>query len=67
MKVKNGGGSHDCGEVMEITVSEYFTKHRNIELTYSAFMPCLDVGKPKKPIYLPLEVCRIHFRYISDV
>ncbi|XP_019159475.1 PREDICTED: protein argonaute 16 [Ipomoea nil] len=59
MKVKNGGGSHDCGEVMEITVSDYFTKHRNIELTYSAFMPCLDVGKPKKPIYLPLELCSL--------
>nr|GMD81033.1 protein argonaute 16-like [Ipomoea batatas] len=59
MKVKSGGGSHDCGEVMEITVSDYFTKHRNIELTYSAFMPCLDVGKPKKPNYLPLELCSL--------
>lgn len=47
MKVKSGGGSHDCGEVMEITVSDYFTKHRNIELTYSAFMPCLDVESQK--------------------
>lgn len=54
--MKNGEGAYD-GETIEITVFEYFTKHRNIELTYSAFMPCLDVGKPKRPNYLPLEVC----------
>ncbi|KAK5819340.1 hypothetical protein F383_20383 [Gossypium arboreum] len=57
MKVKNGG----CGEVrtVEITVYEYFTKHCGIELTYSADMPCLDVGKPKRPNYLPLELCSL--------
>ncbi|KAL5159554.1 Protein argonaute 6 [Glycine soja] len=27
-----------------------------IELTSSAYLPCLDVGKPKWPIYLPLEL-----------
>ncbi|VFQ91173.1 unnamed protein product [Cuscuta campestris] len=59
MKKRNGGGSLDDGEVMEITVYDYFTKHLNIELTYSAFMPCVDVGKPKKPIYLPIELCSL--------
>ncbi|KAM7498359.1 hypothetical protein LguiA_022773 [Lonicera macranthoides] len=58
LKVKNGDGAYD-GETIEITVFEYFTKHRNIELTYSAFMPCLDVGKPKRPNYLPLELCSL--------
>ncbi|KAG8489214.1 hypothetical protein CXB51_017213 [Gossypium anomalum] len=56
-ELKNGG----CGEVrtVEITVYEYFTKHCGIELTYSADMPCLDVGKPKRPNYLPLELCSL--------
>ncbi|CAN4103690.1 unnamed protein product [Withania somnifera] len=56
MKVKNGG-SPENGETIEITVYEYFTKHRNIDLSSSAYMPCLDVGKPKRPNYLPLELC----------
>lgn len=59
MKVKNGDGLDNGGETIEITVYEYFTKHRNIELSNSAYMPCLDVGKPKRPNYLPLEVCRV--------
>ncbi|XP_009769203.1 protein argonaute 16 [Nicotiana sylvestris] len=57
MKVKNGDGLDNGGETIEITVYEYFTKHRNIELSNSAYMPCLDVGKPKRPNYLPLELC----------
>ncbi|KAK2979039.1 hypothetical protein RJ640_013673 [Escallonia rubra] len=61
MKVKNASGTYDDGETVEITVYEYFTKHRNVELTYSAYMPCLDVGKPKRPNYLPLEVCTYLF------
>lgn len=43
----------------ETTVFEYFLKHRGVVLTYSKYMPCLDVGKPNKPIYLPIEVCQI--------
>lgn len=59
MKVKNGGSSDNGEETIEITVYEYFTKHRNIELSSSVYMPCLDVGKPNRPNYLPLEVCRV--------
>ncbi|KAL0400198.1 UNVERIFIED_CONTAM: protein argonaute 16 [Sesamum radiatum] len=55
LKVKSGSGAKDEGETLEITVYDYFVKHRNIELKYSAYMPCLDVGKPKRPNYLPLE------------
>nr|ATG34093.1 argonaute 16 [Suaeda salsa] len=43
----------------EITVLEYFTKHCNVVLTYSKYMPCLDVGKPDRPIYLPIEICSL--------
>ncbi|KAH7852269.1 hypothetical protein Vadar_022628 [Vaccinium darrowii] len=58
LKVRNSNGGKD-GETLEITVYEYFTKHRNVELRYSAYMPCLDVGKPKRPSYLPLELCSL--------
>ena len=44
------------GENVEISVYEYFVKHCGIELTYSKDMPCLDVGKPKRPTYVPIEV-----------
>ncbi|GFS38718.1 argonaute family protein [Actinidia rufa] len=59
LKVKNSDIEHDGGQPLEITVYEYFTKHRNIELTYSAYMPCIDAGKPKRPSYLPLELCTL--------
>lgn len=39
---------------------EYFAKHHKIQLTDSADMPCLHVGR-KKVQYLPLEVCEILF------
>ncbi|KAK9924508.1 hypothetical protein M0R45_032874 [Rubus argutus] len=56
MKLKTGDGASE-GETTDITVFEYFTKHCGIELTYSAYLPCLDGGKPKRPNYLPLELC----------
>ncbi|KAH7861984.1 hypothetical protein Vadar_033370 [Vaccinium darrowii] len=58
LKVRSSDGGKD-GETLEVTVYEYFTKHRNIELKYSAYMPCLNVGKSKKPSYLPLELCSL--------
>ncbi|PIN22149.1 Translation initiation factor 2C (eIF-2C) [Handroanthus impetiginosus] len=59
LKAKIGSSSGDNSETLEITVYDYFVKHRNIELKSSAYMPCLDVGKPKRPNYLPLELCSL--------
>ncbi|XAR55319.1 hypothetical protein NMG60_11035360 [Bertholletia excelsa] len=59
LKVKNEDGVHDGGKTLEITVYEYFTKYRHIELTSSAYLPCIDVGKPKRPNYLPIELCAL--------
>lgn len=46
------------GEVqtIEVTVYDYFVNHRNIDLRYSAELPCINVGKPKRPTYFPIEV-----------
>ena len=43
-------------EPTEITVYDYYIKYRGQELRESQYYPCLDVGKPKRPTYIPLEV-----------
>jgi eukaryotic translation initiation factor 2C len=57
MKMKNGEDSAE--QTVDVTVYEYFAKHRGIDLTSSAYLPCLDVGKPNRPIFLPLELCSL--------
>ncbi|KAK1381692.1 hypothetical protein POM88_019427 [Heracleum sosnowskyi] len=32
---------------------------RNIPLRYSGDLPCINVGKPKRPTYIPLELCSL--------
>ncbi|XP_058745122.1 protein argonaute 4-like [Vicia villosa] len=50
---KKGGGEDDSEE---ITVYDYFVKRRNIALKCSANFPCINVGKPKRPTYVPIEL-----------
>ncbi|XP_074307766.1 protein argonaute 6-like [Silene latifolia] len=52
---------NDSGEELfeESTIIDYFLKQYGIALTYSKYMPCIDVGTPSKPIYLPLELCSL--------
>lgn len=64
MKVKNGDATNG-GQTEDISVYEYFTRHCGIELTESAYLPCLIVGRPKKPNYLPVEVCE--FRIFDNL
>lgn len=52
--LKKKGGGEDESE--EITVYDYFVNRRNITLQYSADLPCINVGKPKRPTYVPIEV-----------
>lgn len=58
MKVKSSNGTNEM-QTTEVTVSQYFANHHGLELKYSACLPCLDVGKPKKPNYVPLEVFKL--------
>ncbi|MED6191834.1 hypothetical protein PIB30_004495 [Stylosanthes scabra] len=43
---------------IEITVYDYFKRHKNIELRHADF-PCINVGKPRRPTYFPLELCTL--------
>lgn len=44
-------------QAMEVTVYDYFVNYRHIDLKYSADLPCINVGKPKRPTYFPIELC----------
>jgi len=55
LKQRNGNDVDGEGQI-EVTVYDYFVNHRGIELRYSGDLPCINVGKPKRPTYLPLEV-----------
>lgn len=56
LKQKSGNGMAGEEKEVELTVYEYFTYHRHIPLNYSGDFPCINVGKPKHPTFIPLEV-----------
>ncbi|KAH9607290.1 hypothetical protein KSS87_022502 [Heliosperma pusillum] len=56
LRQKNSQGEY---EGVEVTVYNYFVNHRNIDLRYSADLPCINVGKPKRPTYIPVELCSL--------
>ncbi|CAL4957156.1 unnamed protein product [Urochloa decumbens] len=55
LKQRNGNGS----DTMEVTVYDYYLKQWGIKLKDSVNFPCLNVGKPKRPTYLPIELCNL--------
>lgn len=52
LKQRDGSSSN----TVEITVYDYYVKRWGIQLKDSVNFPCLNVGKPKRPTYLPIEV-----------
>ncbi|KAL1204266.1 Protein argonaute 9 [Cardamine amara subsp. amara] len=49
---------NEKGEVEEVEISVFnYYMERNIELRYSGDLPCINVGKPKRPTYIPIEFC----------
>uniref|UniRef100_A0A0D6R7G7 Piwi domain-containing protein n=1 Tax=Araucaria cunninghamii TaxID=56994 RepID=A0A0D6R7G7_ARACU len=61
LKVKNQGNQESGSppQTVEVTVLEYFANTKNINLKYSATLPCVDVGRAKRPNYIPVELCQI--------
>ncbi|KAK3010746.1 hypothetical protein RJ639_011299 [Escallonia herrerae] len=57
--LKQRSGKDGEVEPIELTVYEYFLNHRKIALQYSADFPCINVGKAKRPVYIPLELCSL--------
>ncbi|KAF2539728.1 hypothetical protein F2Q68_00022263 [Brassica cretica] len=49
---------NEMGEV-QITVYKYFTEIRGLKLRYSGDFPCINVGKPNRPNYIPIEHCEL--------
>ncbi|KAF5744968.1 hypothetical protein HS088_TW07G00549 [Tripterygium wilfordii] len=58
LKQKGKDGNSEV-ETTEVTVYDYFVNYRKIELRYSGDVPCINVGKPKRPTYIPLELCEL--------
>ncbi|KAL6583710.1 hypothetical protein OROMI_002999 [Orobanche minor] len=42
---------------IETTVYDYFVSTRGNELSFSANLPCINAGKPSKPVFFPIEMC----------
>lgn len=67
LKKRDGDGTD------EMTVLDYFTNVRKIDLRYSADLPCINVGRPKRPTYFPIEVkfsffiCFMYLIHVADL
>ncbi|KAF6163922.1 hypothetical protein GIB67_024777 [Kingdonia uniflora] len=48
----------DC-EPEDVTVYDYFIRTRRMNIDVSQHLPCINVGKPKRPTYIPVELCTL--------
>ncbi|CAK8574164.1 unnamed protein product [Lathyrus sativus] len=53
LKKRDGDGTE------EITVLDYFVNVRKIDLRYSADLPCINIGRPTRPTYIPIKLCEL--------
>ncbi|KAA8516309.1 hypothetical protein F0562_016602 [Nyssa sinensis] len=59
LKSRGAKDGNDDAQTVDLTVFDYFVNYRHIELRYSADLPCINVGKPKRPTYFPIELCSL--------
>ncbi|KAJ4720457.1 Argonaute family protein [Melia azedarach] len=59
LKQKSGQDGDNEAQPIEITVYDYFVHQRHIKLRDSADFPCINVGKPRRPSYIPVELCSL--------
>ncbi|KAI7734630.1 hypothetical protein M8C21_018974, partial [Ambrosia artemisiifolia] len=57
--IMKGISADSPSDPFEITVFDYYAKYHNIEVFASQDYPCIDVGKPKRTIYIPIELCEL--------
>eukprot|EP00249_Psilotum_nudum_P010610 c22645_g1_i2 orf=439-2946(-) len=55
-KIKDQTGT--VASIEEVNIVDYYQATYNLRLR-DIHLPCLDVGKASRPVYLPLEFCRI--------
>ncbi|CAL8468702.1 g8242 [Coccomyxa elongata] len=49
---------HNEQEAKDMTVADYYAERYNVRLKYPE-VPCINVGTPTKPVWLPPEICWI--------
>ncbi|KAK2996028.1 hypothetical protein RJ640_023398 [Escallonia rubra] len=59
LKARGSKDENGDDQMVEMTVYDYFVNHHGRELRYSADLPCINVGKPKRPTYFPIEHCSL--------
>ncbi|KAL5719499.1 Protein argonaute 4B [Ranunculus cassubicifolius] len=59
LKKRSDGNAEREVQTTEVTVYDYFVNYRHIQLGVSGDLPCINVGKPKRPNYIPLELCSL--------
>lgn len=56
MRSRSSKDENGEAENIELSVYDYFVNTQGRKLQYSADLPCINVGKPKRPTYFPIEV-----------
>ncbi|KAL5722545.1 Protein argonaute 4B [Ranunculus cassubicifolius] len=59
LKQRSDGNAESEVQTTEVTIYDYFVNYRHIQLRVSGDLPCINVGKPKRPNYIPLELCSL--------
>ncbi|KAK9265533.1 hypothetical protein L1049_001716 [Liquidambar formosana] len=59
LKSRGGRDGNGDTQTVDVTVYDYFVNYQGRKLNYSADLPCVNVGKPKRPTYFPVELCRL--------
>ena len=56
LKLRSERDSNCRNQTIQTTVYDYFVSTRAISLSYSENLPCINVGKPNRAIFFPVEV-----------
>ncbi|KAG6402000.1 hypothetical protein SASPL_138868 [Salvia splendens] len=57
LKLRSERDSNRGNQTIQTTVYDYFVSTRAISLSYSENLPCINVGKPNRETFFPVELC----------